>query len=125
VKPPVEAPTSSAMRAATGIAKWSSPFSSFPAARDVGMRLAAHFERDVFGDRVAGLVQPARAGEDQSRHDQSLCSGTRFGQSAFDQRHIEPGLGHVTGAQRLQGLAKAAGAAHNRCVPSPAEETLP
>ncbi len=66
-----------------------------PAARDIGMRLAAHVERRVFRDRMARLVEPALAREHQPGHDQALRGGARLRQAALDQRHVEPRLGHA------------------------------
>ena len=66
-----------------------------PPARDPGVRLALHFQRQILGDLVAGLVEAPGAGEDLAGHDDGLGLGPAFGQAPVDQQLIEADLGHA------------------------------
>ena len=88
VKPPVEAPTSSAVPPATDGEVIEGLRELEPAARNTRMRLAAQFERR--SSAMAG--RPCRAGarrKRRSRPGPGLRRRAAFGQAALDQRHIE------------------------------------
>ena len=69
-----------------------------PAAADPGVIAAAHIERRILGDLVAGLVNLGIAGKHQPCHHQSLCARAAFGEPALDQQLVDTALGGFGGA---------------------------
>ncbi len=63
-----------------------------PAARDPRVVSALDHQRGLSSDLVAGLVDPAIAGVDQTGQDQRLRPGPAFGQATLDQQLIGPPL---------------------------------
>ena len=89
MKPPVEAPTSRQTRAGRDQAEMSQRMLELDAAAgNPGMVLAAHLQRRVGGERLAGLVDPPFAGEHLAGEDQRLRAGAALGQAALDEQLI-------------------------------------
>jgi hypothetical protein len=55
----------------------------------------AHIERHVVGQRLPRLVDLARAGKHQPRHDERLRTRFRFREPAVDEHLVRTGLCHA------------------------------
>ena len=67
-----------------------------PAPAHIAQAVSAHFQRNVFADRHAGLVQLPVSGKDFAGHDQRLGFLAAFRQAALKDYDIKPFLCHAS-----------------------------
>ena len=99
MKPPVEAPTSSARRPSTATSRRVERVGQLdPAARDVRRR-RVDGELHVVGDQLAGLVGPPAPGAEQhlARHHRGGRARARLEEPALGEQGVEADLRHAPG----------------------------
>ena len=94
MKPPVDAPTSSARRPLGSIPKASSAFASFTPPRDTNGGGSVTATSAVVGHQLARLAGGTPAHADVAGHHRGGSPRARFEQTALGEQSVEPPLGH-------------------------------